>query len=257
MSSMRSGRSRQRHFLATLGSLTGFLAAFLAIGIGISANGLASATELQAGTSSAPSDGNENGLRIWTAAQLPDTYPHSHYSIHFQALRGGSERHWHLEKGALPPGLKLEDNGVLQGEPLRAGEFHFALSVTDSGPQQAVQKEFVLRVVEAITVVWKNAARVNGNRIEGSVEVTNTTTDDVDLTFVVLAVAENGRATAIGYQHFSLPHAVTGMELPFGESLPSGAYVVHVDVVGEVEAKNQIYRQRLETPHPLRVTVGP
>ena len=120
-----------------------------------------------------------------------------------------------------------------------------------------MSKEFVLRVIEALTLVWKAPAHVNGNRIEGSVEVSNTTVDDVDLTFVAYAIAEDGRATAIGYQHLPLPHATTGMELPFGETLPFGAYMVHVDVVGEVASKNRIYRQPLQTPRRLRVTVGP
>jgi hypothetical protein len=98
---------------------------------------------------------------------------------------------------------------------------------------------------------------VNGNRIEGSAQVANTTPDDVDLTFYVLAVAANGRATAIGYQHFVLKRGTMEMELPFGETLPHGGYVVHVDAVGEVAAKNVIYREYLETPGPLQVTVGP
>jgi hypothetical protein len=182
--------------------------------------------------------------------------PHSRYSFQFNTQGGGSVLHWRQQSGVLPPGLKLEDNGVLHGEPTRAGEYRFAISVTDNGRIRAVQKEFVLRVVEALTLIWKAPAHVNGSRIEGSVEVSNTTVDDVDLTFVVYAIAEDGRATAIGYQHLPLPHATTGMELPFGESLPSGAYIVHVDVVGEVASKNRIYRQPLQTA-PLRVTVGP
>jgi hypothetical protein len=207
---------------------------------------------------SAPEQAADDGrLLIQNDSQLPDTYPHATYSLLFHAQGGGSGLHWRLEKGALPPGLKLEEFGLLHGEPLRAGEFRFTISVTDSGPDHAVQKEFFLRVVEALTLNWKAPARVNGNRIEGSVEVTNTTVDDVDLTFVVLAVAENGRATAVGYQHFTLHRATTGMELPFGDTLPNGAYVVHVDVVGEVEKRNAIYRRRLQSPSPLRVTVGP
>jgi hypothetical protein len=96
---------------------------------------------------------------------------------------------------------------------------------------------------------------VNSNRIEGSVEVSNTTPDPIDLTFVVLAVAENGRATAIGYQRFVL--ARTGSkELPFGDTLPRGTYVVHVDAVGEVATRNLIYRERLQTPG-MQVLVGP
>ena len=67
----------------------------------------------------------------------------------------------------------------------------------------------------------------------------------------------NGRATAIGYQHFVLRRGTTAMELPFGETLPHGGYVVHVDAVGEVAPKNLIYRERLQTPGALQVTVGP
>jgi len=210
---------------------------------------------------SAPSAGaealNDNSLVIKNDSALPDTYPHSRYSFLFNTQGGGSVLHWRLQRGVLPPGLRLEDNGLLHGEPTRAGEYRFAISVTDNGRQRAVQKEFVLRVVEAITVNWKAPAHVNGSRIDGSVEVSNTTVDDVDLTFVVYAIAENGRATAIGYQHLPLPHATAAMELPFGESLPYGAYLVHVDVVGEVALRNRIYRQLLQTPHRLRVTVGP
>jgi hypothetical protein len=108
-----------------------------------------------------------------------------------------------------------------------------------------------------MTLNWKAPAHVNGNRIEGSAEVSNTTPDDMDLTFVVLAVAANGRATAIGYQHFVLRRGTISKELPFGEALPNGGYVVHVDAVGEVPPKNLIYRERLQTPAPLQVTVGP
>jgi hypothetical protein len=45
--------------------------------------------------------------------------------------------------------------------------------------------------------------------------------------------------------------------LPFGETLPRGSYVVHVDVIGEVAAKNVIHRQRLQTASTLQVIVGP
>src|SRR5262249_50306208 len=124
-------------------------------------------------------------------------------------------------------------------------------------PQQTVQKGFVLRVRSALTLDWKVPARVSGSRIEGSVEVGNTTPEDIDLTFIVLAVPANGRAVAIGYQHFVLRRGTPSMELPFGETLPRGGYVVHVDVVGEVPARRVIYRERLETPSMLQVNVGP
>jgi hypothetical protein len=45
--------------------------------------------------------------------------------------------------------------------------------------------------------------------------------------------------------------------LPFGESLPHGAYVVYVNVNGEVAKRNAIYKQRMQTPAALQVVVGP
>ncbi len=200
----------------------------------------------------------ESGIVIENDSDLPDTYPHASYEVRFRGRGGVPVLHWRLEKGALPPGIKLEDDGLLHGQPERMGEFQFTVSVRDGGkPQSAVQKEFVLRVRSALSLNWKAPAHVNGNRIEGSVDVSNTTPDDIDLTFIVMAVPPNGRATAIGYQHFVLRRATVAKELPFGESLPHGGYVVHVDAVGEVAAKNLIYRDRLQTPSPLQVTVGP
>ena len=197
------------------------------------------------------------GLVIENESQLPDTHPHAPYEMRFQAHGNISTPRWRVEKGALPEGMKLEEDGRLHGRADHAGEFQFTVSVIDGGRERGVQKGFVLRVTSALSLNWKAGAHVNGNRIEGSVQVSNTTPDDVDLTYYVLAVAPNGRATAIGYQHFVLKRGTTDMELPFGETLPHGGYLAHVDAVGEVAAKNVIYRESLDTPERLQVTVGP
>ena len=201
----------------------------------------------------------DSGLVIDERLTPPKTYPHAQYQFMFQARGNGVPvLHWRVEKGELPPGLALEDNGALHGEPQRTGAYHVTVSVTDSGkPQRSVQKDFVIEVVEALTMVWKTPAHVSGNRIEGSVQVSNTTPEDIDLTFIVEAVAENGRATAIGYQHFLLRKATTEMELPFGETLPHGGYLVNIDAIGEVAERNVIFRRRLQTPAALQVVVGP
>lgn len=200
----------------------------------------------------------DSDLVIEGDAQLPETYPHASYEFRFRARGGVPPLHWRLEKGALPPGLKLEDDGLLHGSPDRAGDFEFTVSVTDNGqPQRSVERAFLLRVRSAMALNWKSPAHVNGNRIEGSTEISNTTADDIDLTFIVLAVPENGRAVAIGYQHFVLRPGTLAQELPFGETLPRGGYVVHIDAVGEVPTRNVIYRERLQTPSMLQVTIGP
>jgi hypothetical protein len=201
---------------------------------------------------------DEPQLLIQNDAELPNAYPRTPYEYRFHARGGVPVLQWRVEKGALPPGMKLENDGRLHGAPEHKGEFQFTVSVQDgSNPRQAVQKGFTLHVLSAFALAWKVPAHVNGNRIEGSAEVSNATPEDIDLTFIVMAIAANGRATAIGYQHFALVRGMIGKELPFGETLPRGGYVVNVDAVGEVAAKNIIYRERMQTPSALQVAVGP
>jgi Putative Ig domain len=189
---------------------------------------------------------------------LPGTYPRATYSQRLQVRGGTAPYRWLVQNGDLPPGLILDQDGTLHGSPERTGEYRFTISVTDnSRPPQAVQREYALIVVAALSMKWKTPPHVTVNRLDGSVEVSNTTPDDFDLTFIVLAVNENNRATAIGYQRFTLKRGATDFELPFGDTLPHGAYVVHADAVGEIPEKNQIHRTRLQTPAPLQVTVGP
>jgi len=227
-------------------------------GVGEAAGQASTPTSATAQARAGAAKDTDDGLVI-EPAELPVTYPHGRYQVLFQG-RGNyvPVLRWRVESGILPPGIKLDDNGLLHGEAERAGEFQFVVSAKDGGqPQQTVQRGFVIKVVEAITLVWKNPAHVAGNRIEGSVEISNTTTDDMDLTFDVKAVAENGRATEIGYQRFPLKRGTIGMALPFGETLPYGAYLVYVNVNGEVAKRNAIYKQQMQTPAPLQVVVGP
>lgn len=201
---------------------------------------------------------NPDQLVIENESPLPEAFPNDLYQFRFRAHGGVPTLHWRVEKGMLPAGLKLEDDGLLHGQTERTGEFQFTIAVHDGNrPAQAMQKVFSLRVRSGLALVWKDVARVNGSRIEGSAEVSNATPDDIDLTFIVLAVPGNGRAVAIGYQHFVLRRGERAKELPFGESLPHGGYVVHVDAVGEVASKKLIYRERMQTPSMLQVTVGP
>jgi hypothetical protein len=232
------------------------LAWALVMALGAAALGQAAAPGQSSPSPDSPNPGN--GLLI-EPEKLPDTYPQEPYAVKLYA-KGDyvPVLRWRVQSGALPPGIKLDENGDLRGAAERAGEFEFVVAVRDGGkPQQAVQKALMIKVVEALKVDWKVPAHVTANRIDGSVAVSNTTREDMDLTFDVKAVAENGRATEIGYQHFPLKSGTVGMTLPFGETLPHGGYVIYVNVVGEVAKRNAIYRQRMQTPGPLQVVVGP
>ena len=238
---------------------TAILLALAACALGIAASQPArvNAGAPQSQTKAAPAPQQENALVIENDFELRDTYRGEQYEVRLTTHRGENPLHWKLEKGTLPPGIKLEENGMLHGAAESAGEFQFTVSVGRGDSRDGVQKQFLIRVRSALTINWKSAAKVNGGRIEGSVLVSNTTPDDMDLTFDVKAVAENGRATEIGYQHFLLRRGTTEKELPFGENLPHGGYVVYVNAVGEVAPKNLIYRERMQTAGPLQVAVGP
>src|ERR1700758_569513 len=92
-----------------------------------------------------PAAEGQQGLVIENKSELPDTYPRAPYEFLFLAHGGTPPLRWRVEKGALPPGLKLDTNGRLSGAAERMGEFQFTVSVRDA-QQNGVQKVFILRV---------------------------------------------------------------------------------------------------------------
>jgi hypothetical protein len=179
---------------------------------------------------------------------LPKAALWESYYLRLPAMGGTGVYHWRLFSGLLPHGLKLADAGEISGTPQETGQFDFILQLSDSdNPPHQLQKKFTLLLETPLTLEWSHTAKVTGQRIDGSVKVSNHTGRDFDLTLIVLAVNETGRATAIGYQHFPLKKKTRDMEIPFGDTLSRGDYQVNVDVVGEEPVGNHIYRARLVT----------
>ena len=178
------------------------------------------------------------------------------YRIHLDAAGGRLPLDWRLSKGKLPPGLQLNAQaGEIVGSPTTVGEFAFTLEATDkSQPPQLAQQDFLVQVIAPLTIVWKDGPRVQGNTINGRVAVSNYTGDTFDLTVIIMAVNEIGRATALGYQKLDLASGLLDFEIPFGSTLPVGKYMVHADAIAEVTSKNAIYRARQQTQRPLEVT---
>jgi hypothetical protein len=198
-----------------------------------------------------------NQLAIKTTS-LPRAYPHQLYRLQLENQGGVPPFTWNITGGALPTGMALGTDGVISGVPNSTGEFHFVVTITDSGrPAQKRKKELTLQVVAPLSIAWGQPPKINGQRIEGTIKVTNQTETTFDLTAVVLAVNEIGRATAIGYQRFPLKPNNPDFEIPFGENLPPGAYEINADVVAEVAEINAIYRARLVTPEKLQMRQGP
>lgn len=171
--------------------------------------------------------------------------------------RGGVPPYrWYVASGELPEGVSLTTEGVLEGRPAKPGQIAFTVAVEDSA-RSRISKELRTVVTANLVFTWARPPQVHGDRMEGAVQLSNGTKDDFDLTFIVVAIAENGRATALGYQHFSLKAGTNDFQIPFVQSLPHGAYVVHADAVAEIPAKNTILKRMLETPTPITVAQGP
>lgn len=187
-------------------------------------------------------------------AFLPGAVLREPYRLQLRARGGIPPLKWEISSGTLPPGLELNRaTGLLSGTPTAGGEFVFNVRVTDAAnPPQTATRAFSGKVTIPLAVNWKRPPRVEQSGIFGSVEVSNGLRQDFDLTVIVVAVNEYGKAFALGYEHFLLRRESISPEIPFGFSLPLGSYHVHVDAVAEVEVNNAIYRAR-QQHGPLRL----
>ena len=183
---------------------------------------------------------------------LPQSVAHTPYTVRLTAQGGMPPYSWSIEKGELPPGLHLDSKaGTLSGVPEAPAELTFTVRVTDSAePPATAVRELKVKTVPALQLEWQRQPVLENDGIYGEVKVGNPGKDPYDLTFIIVAVNEIGKAFALGYQHFTLRPQAT-QAIPFGASLPLGSYIVHADAVGEIAAKDIIRRARLQTPKPL------
>ena len=180
----------------------------------------------------------------------------SNFSFPLVATGGSAPYSWRLVDGQLPPGLKLHaHSGAISGVPAAAGEYRFTVAVADSSvPSLQAQRAMTITVIAGLTIDWKQSPKVQGTTLSGAVVVTNQTGQDFDLTVVVVAVNSIGRATTLGYQHFTLAAEKSGPVIPFGSSPGPGSYVVHADAIAHHPSGHHIYRARKQSSEPLSIT---
>jgi len=195
---------------------------------------------------------------VLQTTSLPKGFLRQPYHFKLEAQGGILPLRWEVTAGAQPPGIDLSPDGILTGAPTEVDSFHFVVTITDSGkPARSQKKEFTFDVVAPLLVEWSRKPKITGRRLEGAIKVSNQTEQDFDFTFIALAVDPIGRATAVGYQHFTLKKNTDEFEIPFGENLPFGTYDLHADAIAEVAATNTIYRAHLATAEKLQVQLGP
>ena len=194
-----------------------------------------------------------------TTESLPPPLVHQQYRVELKATGGTAPLEWKISRGNLPEGLDLDSSsGVISGVPAKPGELDVTISVIDS-VGNTISRDYKIKVVAPLLIEWSIFPRVQGDQILGSVKVSNGTKDSFDLTVIILAVNEYGKAFALGYQRLDLQPETADVQIPFGQgsNLPVGSYVVHADAVAEVAAKDSIFRGRQQTPTPLLISPTP
>jgi len=180
------------------------------------------------------------------------------YSFRLEASGGVPPLTMKVVAGNLPPGLELAPSGRLMGTPTDVGGYEFTVEVSDSAqPVRSARREYRLKVVRPLAVTWKSPPEVRGRGIYGSVEVMNTSETPADVTVIIVAVNQYGKAFVLGYDRAPMAAEAAPHEVEFGATLPTGSYSVRVDAIAEVAPRNEIWRDALATPAPLAVTAPP
>lgn len=194
----------------------------------------------------------------FTTKSLPTAALGKRYEVTPKLQGGRGPFDWTITRGKLPPGITLQKvTGTLTGIPAQTGVYKFTLNVHDLGSRAVVEQEFTLEVTGPLLLEWVDFPKLTENTISGSIKVTNSSArgEPFDLTVIIVAANEVGKAFALGYQHFKLDQYMDQV-IPFSSTVPNGRYIVHVDAIAEIAATNTIYRSRLQTATPIVVNVN-
>ena len=172
------------------------------------------------------------------------------YKAEIRVVGGKPPYQWTILQQSLPRGLTFDSTrGVIFGAPQTDAQFSVLVQVSDSSdPPLTITKLMVSNPGPLLAIRWTDRPHISLDHMAGAVRVKNGSKDDVDLVVIVVAVNEYGKAFALRYERLTLAKGVETPDLKFDSSLPLGQYTLHADAVGEVAAKNAIYRDRRELP---------
>ena len=210
---------------------------------------LCSALTWTASVASAQTSASTRSFQIVTS-NLPPPEIGVEYKAEIRVVGGRQPYIWTVLQQSLPLGLTLDSTrGVIFGTPQSDAQFSALIQVSDSSePSLTITKLLVSNPGPLLAIRWTDRPHISADHMGGALRVKNGSKDDVDLTVIVVAVNEYGKAFALRYEHLALPRGAETPDLQFDSSLPLGQYTLHADAVGEVAAKNAIYRDRRELP---------
>jgi hypothetical protein len=99
------------------------------------------------------------GLKAVSGSVLPAASLHADYRAELSVEGGVPPYRWNLERGHLPPGLDLQNDGTVRGRAEVPGEYWFDVSVNDSSKNPRVlHQSLLLRVSsKGLAVITSNS----------------------------------------------------------------------------------------------------
>src|SRR5437868_3409494 len=179
-------------------------------------------------------------------SNLPAPEAGMEYKAELKAVGGKPPYRWTALEQKLPAGLAFDSTGAtIYGTPQSADQFSVLVQVSDSSePPLTNTRLLVSSAGPLLAIRWTDRPHISLDHLAGAVRVKNGSKDEIDLTVVVVAVNEIGKAFALRYERLMLAKGAETPDLKFDSSLPLGQYTLHADAVGEVPAKSAIYRDR-------------
>ena len=164
------------------------------------------------------------------------------YRAELKAVGGYPPYRWTILQQKLPPGLAFDGTrAVIFGKPQSDDEFSVLVQVSDSAePPLTTTRLLVTSAGAPLAIRWTDRPHISADHLAGAVRVKNGSKDTIELTVIVVAVNEYGKAFALRYERVTLPKGAETPDLKFDSSLPLGQYTLHADAVGEVPARNAI-----------------
>ena len=164
--------------------------------------------------------------------------------VGIQARYGTAPYSWRIVSGSLAPGLQLDSStGRIEGTPTEAKAWAAEIEVADSSqPPQKASRRLTSKTVAALTLEWVRPPLLEGTRLAGTLKVANNSKESIDLTVIVVAVNEIGKAFALGYQQVTLAPDKALNDVPFSSQLPAGQYTVRADAIAEIAAHHKVFR---------------
>jgi len=190
---------------------------------------------------------NGRAFQILTSS-LPLPEPGVEYKAELKVVGGKPPYSWAILEQRLPADLTFDPTrGIIFGIPQSETQFSVLVQVSDSSePPLTSTRLLVANPGPLLAMRWTERPHISLDHLAGAVRVKNGSKDNVDLTVVVVAVNEVGKAFAVRYEHLTLAKGAETPDLKFDSSLPLGQYTLHADAIGEVPVKNVIYRDRRE-----------